>query len=146
MIYLTAGIRQRSPRPGRLGDNWVHTGVNPRLGKGGGPRDGPGQQWFHIRQNKHHRWSLDETQILQYHLGGALHPDVQWWEAMEVPRRSLQLLPDAGPRETLAAAERLRRAIRSAPFATGLDMTASIGVCDVAPGGDSAAEIGRAHV
>lgn len=92
VVMLTAGVRQRSAGPGRLPDNWVHTGVNPRLGKGGGPRDGPGQQWFHIRQNKHHRWSLDETQIYQYHLGGALHPHVQWWEAMEVPRRSVQFV------------------------------------------------------
>jgi hypothetical protein len=67
-------------------------GVNPRLGKGGGPPDGPGRQWFHIRQNKHHRWSLDESQIYQYHLGGALHPRVLWWEAMEVPRRSVQFV------------------------------------------------------
>lgn len=43
-------------------------------------------------QNKHQRWSLDESQIYQYHLGGALHPHVQWWEAMEVPRRSVQFL------------------------------------------------------
>ena len=43
VIYLTAGVRQRSPRPGRLGENWVHMGVNPRLGKGGGPPDGPGR-------------------------------------------------------------------------------------------------------
>jgi hypothetical protein len=92
VIYLTAGVRQSSPHHGRLGENWVHTGVNPRLGKGGGPSDGTGQQWFHIRQNKHHRWSLDENQIYQYHLGGALHPDVLWWEAMEVPRRSVQFL------------------------------------------------------
>ena len=92
VIYLTAGIRQSSSEPGRLGENWVHMGVNPRLGKGGGPPDGPGRQWFHIRQNKHHRWSLDESQIYQYHLGGALHPQVQWWEAMDVPRRSLQFV------------------------------------------------------
>jgi hypothetical protein len=86
VIYLTAGVR------GRLGDNWVHVGINPRLGKGGGPSDGPGRQWFHIRQNKHHRWSLNASQIYQYHLGGALHPEVQWWEAMDVPRRSLQFM------------------------------------------------------
>jgi hypothetical protein len=92
VIYLTAGIRQRSPHRGRLGHNWVHVGVNPRLGKGGGPSDTPGQMWFHIRQNKHHRWSLDGSQIYQYHLGGALHPDVQWWEAMDVPRQSLQFV------------------------------------------------------
>jgi hypothetical protein len=92
VVYLTAGIRQRSPAPGRLGANWVHMGVNPRLGKGERPRDGAGPEWFHIRQDKHHRWSLDGTQIYQYHLGGALHPDIQWWEAMEVPRRSVQFV------------------------------------------------------
>jgi hypothetical protein len=92
VIYLTAGVRESSPPAGRFAENWVHTGVNPRLGKGGGPHEGPGHQWFHIRQNKHHRWSLDEAQIFQYHLGGALHPHVQWWEAMEVPRRSVQFV------------------------------------------------------
>src|SRR5262245_50869371 len=90
--YLTAGVRQRSAGPGQLPCNWVHTGVNPRLRKGAGPPDGPGRQWFHIRQNKHHRWSLDESQIYQYHLAGALHPHVRWWEAMEVPGRSLQFV------------------------------------------------------
>jgi hypothetical protein len=92
VAYLTAGVRQPSAGPGLLPCNWVHTGVNPRLHKGAGPRDGPGRQWFHIRQNKHHRWSLDESQIYQYHLAGALHPRVRWWEAMEVPTRSLQFV------------------------------------------------------
>jgi hypothetical protein len=92
VIYLTAGVRGRSPSQGRLGDNWVHVGINPRLGKGRGPSNGPRQEWFHIRQNKHHRWSVDASQIYQYHLGGALHPDVQWWEAMDVPRQSLQFV------------------------------------------------------
>src|SRR5262249_41117699 len=45
---------------------------------------------FHIRQNKHHRWSLDERQVLQYHLGGALHPHIRWWEATDIPRRAIQ--------------------------------------------------------
>jgi hypothetical protein len=90
--YLAAGIRQRPPGPGELPGNWVHTGVSPRLRKGAGPADGAGRQWFHIRQNKHHRWSLDESQIYQYHLAGALHPQVRWWEAMEVPPRSLQFV------------------------------------------------------
>jgi hypothetical protein len=45
-----------------------------------------------VRQNKHHRWSLDESQIYQYHLGGALHPKIRWWEAMEVPRRAVEFV------------------------------------------------------
>src|SRR5262249_40347748 len=28
----------------------------------------------------------------QYHLGGALHPRVRWWEAMDVPRREIQFI------------------------------------------------------
>jgi len=90
--YLAAGIRQRPPGPGELPGNWVHTGVSPRLQKGAGPPDAPGRQWFHIRQDKHHRWSLDESQVYQYHLAGALHPHVRWWEAMDVPARSLQFV------------------------------------------------------
>jgi hypothetical protein len=87
--YLVTGVRQHVAPPGRLPGNWVHFGVSPRLEKGG-PLPGSGnQQWFHIRQDKHHRWSLDEAQINQYHLGGALHPHIRWWEATDVPPRTI---------------------------------------------------------
>ena len=89
---LQAGVRKRAGDRGEHAANWVHTGVSPRLEKGGRPTGGSTEQWFHIRQNKHHRWSLDEGQIYQYHLGGALHPHVRWAEAMDVPRRSIQFL------------------------------------------------------
>ena len=92
VILLVTGVRQRSPQPGRLAGNWVHIGVNPRLEKGGPLPVSAGEQWFHIRQNKHHRWSLDERQIYQYHLGGALHPHIRWWETMDVPRRAVHFL------------------------------------------------------
>src|SRR5262245_9806322 len=92
VVSLIAGVRQRSPQPGRLPGNWVLNAFNPRLEKSGSLPNAPGQQWFHIRQNKHHRWSLDEGQVYQYHLGGALHPHIRWWEAMDVPRRALQFI------------------------------------------------------
>ena len=92
IAMLITGVRQDSPQPGRFPHNWVHIGVNPRLEKGASIRPSTGGAWFHIRQNKHHRWSLDEEQILQYHLGGALHPHVRWWEAMEVPRRAVHFV------------------------------------------------------
>ena len=92
VAVLTTGVRQRAAQPGQMPGNWVHIGVNPSLEKGAPPRTSPGERWFHIRQNKHHRWSLDEGQILQYHLGGALHPSVRWWEATDVPRRALHVL------------------------------------------------------
>jgi len=92
VTMLVTGVWQRSPQPGRLPGNWVHIGVNPKLEKGVYVRDSTGEPWFHIRQNKHHRWSLNERQVLQYHLGGALHPHVRWWEATDVPRRAIQLV------------------------------------------------------
>jgi hypothetical protein len=92
VISLITGVRQRSQQTGRFPGNWVHIGINPRLEQGGPLQLAAGEEWFHIRQNKHHRWSLDEAQIYQYHLGGALHPHIRWIEAMEVPRRSVQFL------------------------------------------------------
>jgi hypothetical protein len=77
---LIAGVRGRPERPGQLPCNWVHLGRST------------GHGWQHMRQDKHHRWSLDEGQIEQYHLEGALHPHIRWWEAMDVPRRSIQFL------------------------------------------------------
>jgi len=92
VTMLVSGVRQGSPEPGRLRGNWVHIGINPRLEKNASLPDTTGEQWFHIRQNKHHRWSLDERQVLQYNLGGALHPRIRWWEATEVPRRAIQFM------------------------------------------------------
>ncbi len=92
VIALVAGVRQQSPPPGQAPYNWLHMGFNPRLVKGDSLPTHPSPPWFHIRQRKHHRWSLDEAQIYQYHLGGVLHPHVRWWESMQVPRRSIQFV------------------------------------------------------
>lgn len=79
---LVAGVRQ-APGTGDLPSNWVHIGVS--LGR-----------WWHYRQHKHHRWFLDQRQINQYQLGDALRPEVRWWEAMAVPRRSVQFVELGG--------------------------------------------------
>jgi hypothetical protein len=118
VVSLHAGVRQSSPQPGRLPGNWIHNGLNPKFMKGGPPGAG-GQQRFHIRQNKHHRWSLDESQIYQYHLGGVLHPHIRWWEAMDVPRRAIQFIEVAELTlvslvcEDLAQTDELAELIRS---------------------------------
>ena len=92
VVTLVAGVRQQSAEHGRAPNNWLHMGFNPELQKGRSAREDVSPPWFHIRQRKHHRWSLDEAQIRQYHLGGVLHPHVRWWESMEVPRRSVQFV------------------------------------------------------
>jgi hypothetical protein len=84
VTVLITGVREHPAQPGRFPGNWVHIGVSV------------GGQWAHIRQSKHHRWSLDDAQIRQYHLAGALRPNVRWWEAMEVPRRSVQFVDLGG--------------------------------------------------
>jgi hypothetical protein len=91
VVMLQAGVRERA-QPDKLPGNWIHLGVNPRLEKGTLPSERESEAWFHIRQNKHHRWSLDESQIYQYHLGGVLHPSIRWWEAMRVPRRAIEFV------------------------------------------------------
>ena len=88
---LFAGVRQTSSPPSGLPHNWVHTGINPNVADDGTPVQAT-EPWLHIRQNKHHRWSLDESQVFQYHLGGSLHPKYRWWEAMEVPRQAVQFM------------------------------------------------------
>jgi hypothetical protein len=92
VVTLMTGVRQRSPQPGQLPSNWVHVGISPRLEKGSALPASTGEQWFHFRQNKHHRWLLDEAQIYQYHLGGALHPHVRWWEAMDAHRQAIEFI------------------------------------------------------
>ena len=40
-------------------------------------------------QNKHHRWFLDERQIVQYGLGSCLNIDRKWWEHTSIEEREL---------------------------------------------------------
>lgn len=86
---LIAGVRAGS-EPGAFGSNWVHFGASVD------------DRWWHYRQDKHHRWSLERSQIEQYHLEEVLDPRVRWWEAIAIKPRSLEILErDDG--ETIAA-------------------------------------------
>ena len=91
VVSLVTGVRRSSAQSGSGPGNWLHMSFNPKLEKGAAPSE-QRTQWFRIRQNKHHRWSLDESQIYQYHLGAVLHPSVRWWEAMDVPRRAIEFV------------------------------------------------------
>jgi hypothetical protein len=73
-----------------------------------------------IFQAKHHRWALDESQILNYDLGEQLSPAKRWWEAIDIPERSLCLLAIADwlmlcplVCEDLARQEPLSRTLRA---------------------------------
>lgn len=52
----------------------------------------PGGLRFPLRQQKHHRWRLDKSQIRQYGLGSRLDPQTNWWEYISVERRTLAFI------------------------------------------------------
>ena len=43
-------------------------------------------------QTKHHRWILDQRQVVQYGLGGTLHAGCSWWEHSELAERKLHFV------------------------------------------------------
>jgi hypothetical protein len=58
--------------------------------------------WESYRQAKHHRWCIDAPQIRQYHLSRALDPSKLWWEAIELPARTLEIIDVGGGAITAA--------------------------------------------
>jgi hypothetical protein len=81
---LIAGLREKAGSGGSFASNWVHFGAL---------LDG---QWHHSRQDKHHRWSLDRSQIEQYHLDSVLDPRVRWWEAIDLQPRAVEMIDRGG--------------------------------------------------
>jgi hypothetical protein len=81
--FLVAGVRQ-PPSEGSFGRNYVHFGIHADEG------------WQRYQQDKHHRWCLDGGQIRQYHLCRALDPHRLWWEAIDIPSRSLHVIDVGG--------------------------------------------------
>lgn len=72
--YLIAGARE-PPGPGHpFGLSYAHLG---------------GGNWRAPKQYKHHRWRMDPEQVHQYHLGAALDPSRDWWEAIGIRHRSI---------------------------------------------------------
>lgn len=54
-------------------------------------------QYQHTQQ-KHHRWKLDQDQIVRYGLTGRLNPELEWWENTPINDRTLRVF---GVREWL---------------------------------------------
>ncbi|MGA2741298.1 MAG: hypothetical protein ABSG65_28150 [Bryobacteraceae bacterium] len=70
---------------------------------GVGGRETPGQRatnevWLSfppladVVQRKHHPWKLDESQVIQYGLGGVLSPFREWWECVDCTGRRLNFI------------------------------------------------------
>jgi len=77
-LFLVCGVAAES-QGGSPGRNYVTVGIpfsHSRF-------------YSTIEQNKHHRWRLDRTQIVQYGLGGQLDPESEWWEHTSSEARQL---------------------------------------------------------
>lgn len=42
-----------------------------------------------LDQHKHHRWKVESSQIRNYAIASSLDPGLQWWERIDIHRRSL---------------------------------------------------------
>ncbi len=76
-LLLLCGVGE-SPSAGLPGRNYVAMEVPLSA-----------QSYAQVQQNKHHRWRLERSQIVQYGLGGQLDPEVQWWEYTAAEGRRL---------------------------------------------------------
>jgi hypothetical protein len=88
VISLITGVREHH-RTNGFGANRLQVAMRDERG------------WQRIEQAKHHRWCLDGAQIRQYHLSRALDPNRQWWEAIDLPERNIEVL-DAARGTTVA--------------------------------------------
>ncbi len=59
-------------------------------GKNGVQFYSPGLQ--PVEQEKHHRWKLDRSQIMQYSLGNCLYHSRAWWEHIDISARKLSFI------------------------------------------------------
>jgi hypothetical protein len=79
VLLLVTGVREGAEQ-GALGRNYIHIGVRTTDG------------WTCFEQSKHHRWLLEGNQVRQYHLSRMLDPAKQWWEAIQLPPRQVQVV------------------------------------------------------
>lgn len=80
---ILAGLRRTEHRDDGSGDPPVNELVFSFFFAG---------KWYESRQQKHHRWCLDESQIRQYQLSGRLTTRWLWWEGIELHRRNQSFL------------------------------------------------------
>jgi hypothetical protein len=90
-----AGVRRKpDEKKYRFGRNMVYCKFL-KLGSGEpvyvpNPKTSPHSEDY--KQNKHHRWKLDRSQIIKYQLGGSLSTNKVWWEGIKLARRRVTFI------------------------------------------------------
>jgi hypothetical protein len=75
-IFLICGVRDTPPPKEKAAQNYLRFDI---------PFSPPTSH----RQDKHHRWRLDQRQIVQYGLGSCLDVASNWWEHIPIRNREL---------------------------------------------------------
>ena len=79
--FLVAGVG-KCASPKRSGVNSVRmNAILPGFGLG-----------VALEQQKHHRWKLNKSQIMQYGIGASLHPEANWWEHICLSERKVMFI------------------------------------------------------
>lgn len=89
-ILTIAGVRGRDKGTG-LGSNSVRTRF-PFTGPRNNSVAPSHKPFVEYRQDKHHRWLLDRSQIITYGLASQLHPEKDWWEGIAIGPRQLSFV------------------------------------------------------
>jgi hypothetical protein len=90
--FLVAGVGGRIPDPGDGSAKFPDTPLQPGTNQAVISYVAESfQTKFDVRyeQSKHHRWKIDGPQIVQYGLGGRLHPNLGWWEFIRSRERTV---------------------------------------------------------
>lgn len=75
--FLVAGVQEPESSANEMGGNTVHVDIPAASG------------YQSTTQDKHHRWRVQRSQIVQYGLGSVLNPQRSWWEWMPIHQRRL---------------------------------------------------------
>ncbi len=79
--FLIAGVGKTATNEHKCGKNYALWDVAIKIDGKVTPAS--------FRQDKHHRWKLNSSQIHQYDLSSKLHPSASWWEHIEIGDRTL---------------------------------------------------------
>jgi hypothetical protein len=86
---LIAGVGESAKTSSDLGRNYAGVAALSLGRSKDGREDYVGVPY---EQPKHHRWLLDGTQLVNYHLGANLDGTRLWWEGIDVNRREVYFL------------------------------------------------------
>lgn len=86
-IGVVAGIASSRPDVSDIPDPWGKNIASMSF-----PSQLNADGRLQINQSKHHRWKLEQNQIVRYGLASGLDPHFDWWEGIEISDREINFI------------------------------------------------------